>query len=144
MGMMHTRHMCAHPPQGSVNPRFVWLAREIPGFFTRFNLVFYMVLPGFYHVFSQVPNPRFPGFSMITSAFPQDSEVPVFQKSQVSCQALSLQKNLGFYLVFTRYLPGFLPGFFPGYNHRSLPAAGASARTAFRSAHAPRRTAPGA
>ena len=37
---------------------------------------------------------------MVTSAFPQDSEVPVFQKSQVSCQALSLQGNLGFYLVF--------------------------------------------
>ena len=46
---------------------------------------------------------------MITNAFLQDSEAIVFQKSQVSCQGLSLQETLGFlpgfylvvYLVFT-------------------------------------------
>ena len=37
---------------------------------------------------------------MITNAFPQDSEAIVFQKSQVSCQGLGLQKNLGFYQVY--------------------------------------------
>jgi hypothetical protein len=77
------------------------------------------VLPGF----SQVPNPRFPGFSMDTTAFSQDPEVPVFQKSQVSGQALSLQKNMGFYQGFARHLTRYLPGFVPGYNHRSLTVA---------------------
>jgi hypothetical protein len=37
---------------------------------------------------------------MVTSAFPQDSEVPVFQKSQVFCHALSLQNNLVFHMGF--------------------------------------------
>ena len=40
---------------------------------------------------------------MITNAFLQDSEAIVFQKSRVSCLALSLQENLRFYLVFTWY-----------------------------------------
>jgi hypothetical protein len=86
-----------------VIPRFSWLARQILSILLGFLLG---SLLGFYLVFSQVQNPRCPGFSMVTSAFPKDSEVPVFQKSQVSCQVLSLQKNqviwglLGFYLVY--------------------------------------------
>ena len=100
------------PTQGSVNPRFVWLAREIPGFLPGFYPVFYLVFyQVFYQVFSQAPNPRFPGFSMVTSAFPQDSEVPVFQKSQVSCQAGGLQK----YQVFTRFIIRFLHGFYQAF-----------------------------
>ena len=87
--------------------------RTFPGFLAGQEKyqVFYQV---YYHVFSQVPNPRFSWFSMITNAFPQDTEAIVVQTSQVSCQALSLQGNIGFYLgffyqvhylVFTRFFP---------------------------------------
>ena len=83
------------------------------------NLVFYQVLNHvyyqvYYQVFSQVPNPRFSWFSMITNAFLQDSEAIVFQKSQVSCQGLSLQKYYVFYYVyyyvFTMLFAMFSPG----------------------------------
>ena len=36
---------------------------------------------------------------MVSDAFPEDFEVPVFQESQVSCQAGGLQKYHAFYHV---------------------------------------------
>ena len=59
--------------------------------------VYYLFYIVYYQVFPQVPNPRFSWFSMITNAFLQDSEAIVFQKSQVSCQGVGLQKHIGFY-----------------------------------------------
>ena len=57
---------------------------------------------------------------MVTSAFPKDSEVPVFQKYQVSCQVLSLQKNHVFTWFLLSFLLGVLLGFLLGYNDQAL------------------------
>ncbi len=54
---------------------------------------------------------------MITNAFREDSEAFVFQKSQVSCQGLVLQKNIGFKQVFKQGL--LLQGLLPGFWHHS-------------------------
>ena len=52
---------------------------------------------------------------MVPNTIPLDSEVAVFQKSQVSCQGLSLQKNS----VFTRFTM-FHHVFLLGYNVQAL------------------------